>query len=76
MLISTEDCLGDLRCPITKAKLTVEHKCLIADDAVTQERREYPIVNGKPILVNFERSVLEEDNVKQTAAESQIARAT
>jgi SAM-dependent methyltransferase len=74
MLVSTEECLDDLRCPITKAKLTREDDRLVAAETSDEQRREYPLINGKPILVNFEDSVLNKEAVQSSAAESQIER--
>lgn len=70
MLVSSEDCLTILRCPIGGEALVRDG----ADRLRTASGRVYPVLRGKPVLVDFSNSVLSEEAVMATKAHSQIAR--
>lgn len=70
MLADVQECVAALRCPRTKAALTQ-----ISPDALTcPAGHQYPILNGKPILIDFSDSVLSEAEVTHSDAGSQIER--
>ena len=70
MLVSSEDCLTILRCPIGGEALVQDGP----DRLRTASGRVYPVLHGKPVLVDFSDSVLSEEAVMATRADSQIAR--
>ena len=72
MLASGEDCLKSLRCPQSGAALTREGE----DRLRAPSGQVYPILHGKPVLVDFSDSVLSEEAVMATKAHSQITRKT
>ena len=72
MLASGEDCLKILRCPQSGAALTREGE----DRLRAPSGQVYPILHGKPVLVDFSDSVLSEEAVMATKAHSQITRKT
>ncbi len=70
MLASGEDCLEILRCPLSGATLS-----MVAPNRLeTPSGQSYPVLHGKPVLVDFDDSVLSEDAVMATKAHSQITR--
>lgn len=70
MLASSEDCLAILRCPRSGDVLVREG----AESLRAPSGQTYPILHGKPVLVDFSDSVLTEDEVMATKAHSQITR--
>lgn len=70
MLASGEDCLEILRCPRSGDALAHDGP----DRLRTSSGQVYPILHGKPVLVDFSDSVLDEDAVMATKAHSQITR--
>lgn len=70
MLVSSEDCLTILRCPLSGEALVRDG----SDRLRTASGRVYPVLRGKPVLVDFSNSVLSEEAVMATKAHSQIAR--
>lgn len=70
MLVSSEDCLTILRCPLSGEALVRDG----SDRLRTASGRVYPVLRGKPVLVDFSDSVLSEEAVMATRAHSQIAR--
>lgn len=70
MLVSSEDCLTILRCPLSGEALVRDG----SDRLRTASGRVYPVLRGKPVLVDFGDSVLSEEAVMATKAHSQIAR--
>ncbi|HMQ41103.1 MAG TPA: methyltransferase domain-containing protein [Paracoccus sp. (in: a-proteobacteria)] len=70
MLVSSEDCLTILRCPLSGEALVRDG----SDRLRTASGRVYPVLRGKPVLVDFSDSVLSEEAVMATKAHSQIAR--
>lgn len=75
MLVSVEDCIANLRCPVSKRPLEKIGDRLLSVPANGDARREYRIIDGRPVLVDFETSVLEESTVETTAAASEVERA-
>lgn len=70
MLVGPEDSLAVLRCPRTLAPLD-----RAAPDRLTcAGGHSYPVVNGKPVLIDFSDSVLSEEEIARSAGGSQIAR--
>lgn len=51
-----------IRCPLSGSALTR------ADDALLAAGMRYPIVNGYPVLIPFEKSVLSEDHVQSLSS--------
>ena len=75
MLVSGEDCMEMLRCPRSKSALRREDShTLISQSADGGSPRRYPIVNGVPILVDFEHSVLSEKETIERIGGSVIER--
>lgn len=72
MLVAPEDSLAYLRCPRTGAELDRTS----ADSLSGPDGVRYPVVNGKPVLIDFSDSVLSEEQVAASAAGSQIARSS
>lgn len=72
MLLNKENIFEFLRCPKTDAQLKQKDEVtLIGSNA---ERIEYPILNGCPILIDFERSVVKQEDIFQNSAQSVITR--
>jgi ubiquinone/menaquinone biosynthesis C-methylase UbiE len=66
-----------LRCPRCHSDIAwsaASARCAAADCRLNTDGA-FPIVNGQPALVDFERSILERDSVIHTAAQSLIRRA-
>lgn len=76
MLLSTEDCLDDLRCPISRSPLKRDGEFLVSSDQATNPPHRYPIVDDKPVLINFDQSVVDRDTVIALDAASQVERAS
>lgn len=74
MLIDAQDCLDDLRCPVSKSKLTIEGDFLVSSSPTENGSAKYPIVDGKPVLINFGHSVVDRDAVIEVGAASQVER--
>ncbi len=74
MLIPRDEVIPLLRCPRTGAKL------YRADDdnlgVVERSEIRYPIVNGCPILIEFEHSIFKKDNLVSRNAHSIVKRDT
>ena len=70
MIVGSEDSLSLLRCPRTMAPLA-----RVAPDRLTcADGHSYPVVNGKPVLIDFADSVLAEEEIARSSGGSQIAR--
>ncbi|QRM54634.1 class I SAM-dependent methyltransferase [Sinorhizobium sp. BG8] len=77
MLVTVDECLPALRCPRTKTELRrIDAEKLSSAQAADGNSEEYRIVGGKPILIDFSDSVLSEEAVFKTSAESPIERAS
>ena len=74
MLISVEECLPALRCPVTQSRLIRSGENSLRAEGATENQKTYKIVAGKPILIDFSDSVLIEKEVFAANAESPIAR--
>lgn len=70
MLVSEEQCRAILRGPRSKEKLAPSG----SDRLRSASGEEYPILHGKPVLIDFSDSVLSERAVMASKADSQIAR--
>jgi SAM-dependent methyltransferase len=77
MLLTLDKVAPMLRCPRTGARLErqarggVEAWCPAGANASTVD---YVVVDGKPVLVDFDRSVLERDTLLRASAQSPIVR--
>ncbi len=76
MLLSAEDCLPDLRCPVTKSKLTKRGDTLACSDPSIGSAHTYPIIDNRPVLINFEQSVIDRETVIELGAASQVERSS
>ncbi|MBX7495824.1 class I SAM-dependent methyltransferase [Qipengyuania sp. 6B39] len=68
-----DDLREALQCPVTKQPLKFDGVSIVAaglGDAAT----EHPVANGKPVLIDFENSVISRERVVDTAAASVIER--
>ena len=74
MLVRAEECLEDLRCPISQSRLVEAGDVLVSTDDRSGIRREYPIVDGKPVLIDFDNSVVDRETVTKTKGASEVAR--
>ncbi len=74
MLISVEECLPALRCPITQSRLIRSDGNSLQTEGSTENQKSYKIIAGKPILIDFSNSVLVEEEVFAANADSPIAR--
>lgn len=74
MLLSTEDCLDDLRCPVSKSTLERDGDFLVCTDQSGNPQHRYPVVDNKPVLINFDQSVVDRDTVIALDAASQVER--
>lgn len=75
MLVNLDDCMDILQCPKTGAKLRWEGDHLISSADDGAEPHVYPILEGIPILIDFESSVLSEKETVEGIASSPIKRA-
>jgi len=71
MRVSTDRLQTLLVCPCT-----AESNLVWASDAVTCSScdRSYPIIAGKPVIIRFERSIVDEDVLKSSAGSSVVKR--
>ncbi len=71
MLVDLKAYKAFLRCPITNENLIWDE-----DDFVFERSRgtRFPIIDGRPILVDFDRSVLNSDEVIASRGRSQLGR--
>ncbi len=77
-MLSRPDLLELLRCPRCRAKLELEtaHNSLQCANprCSGHDAEKYAIINGQPVLVAFENSLLEEQHVLKTKAASVVRR--
>lgn len=76
MLLSTEECLPDLCCPVLKTELTKREGFLLSARCGDEPAARYPVIDGKPVLIDFENSVIDHESVTSTGATSQVKRAS
>jgi SAM-dependent methyltransferase len=70
LLVDKDECLRILCCPRTKESLQE-----VSPDMMTcPSGHQYRLLRGKPVLVNFEDSVLSEEQIMASKGGSQIAR--
>ncbi len=75
MLASREEAIDVLRCPRTGAPLTsANENTLICEGGPDGARHEYPILNGVPVVINYDNSVLREKETVDRVAGSVIKR--
>lgn len=74
MLLSTEDCMDAFRCPVTKADLVPVGDKLGPGSAGAKDAPLYPLVGGKPILINFDNSIVDRSVVEQASVSSSVER--
>ena len=74
MLGDIESLDGALRCPRTYRPIRFEKQHRRLAVAETGEVCDFPVADDVPVLINFERSVVERKNVIDTSAASVIAR--
>lgn len=75
MLVDLESCLPILRCPRHKVALRASGaNAFLSDCESPDEALLYPIVDGTPILVDFEESILDRKAVIDTVAASALER--
>lgn len=70
MLLTIEDLLPSLRCPVTGLTLHDRGEFLEADNG----SHRYPKINGIPVLVDFTRSILSETELLKSEGASSMAR--
>ncbi|MBL4607343.1 MAG: class I SAM-dependent methyltransferase [Pseudomonadales bacterium] len=70
MLLSKNIVNELIRCPVTGKPLTLKENSLVSD--TNNEKIEYDIVDGYPILINFENSILDKQNFRK--ADSSVKR--
>ena len=73
MLLELNDFIDNLRCPKTGNKLILSSNKLISNSTNTLD---YDIIDGKPVLVDFEKSILDKEYVLKNNAISPIMRNT
>lgn len=74
VLLNTEDCMDVLRCPVTKGDLVPVGDKLGCGSGVARDAPLYPVVGGKPILIDFDNSILNRSVVEETSASSGVER--
>ncbi|NLS07798.1 class I SAM-dependent methyltransferase [Rhizobium sp. P32RR-XVIII] len=74
MLISVEECLPALRCPVTRSRLIRSGENSLRTEGAPENQKDYKIVAGRPILIDFSDSVLVEEEVFAANANSPISR--
>ncbi|MDB5524974.1 MAG: SAM-dependent methyltransferase [Rhizobium sp.] len=75
MLVGVEDCIPVMRCPRTRSELKLlDPDTFVSKDVETGATYKYKIVHGKPILIDFSDSVLSEDALLNSAAQSPVDR--
>lgn len=75
MLIDRKACIEVLRCPRYKSPLkSANDGKLIGHSLHGKETTSYDIIDGLPVLVDFECSLLDKDTVAQSAAASVVRR--
>jgi SAM-dependent methyltransferase len=70
MLVAVQDCIPDLRCPRTKKLL----ERTTPETLTCVDGHKYPIVRSKPILIDFSGSVMSEDEIVKSGADSPVVR--
>lgn len=75
MLAESNRCQSILVCPVTGAPLSRRENPneLVSEDRNGTKRR-YPLIDGKPVLIDFERSVVSEHELLSRKAGSAISR--
>lgn len=71
MLLELDDFISNLRCPKSGCKLVRKENKLIA---IGNDQLQYEIIDGRPILVDFDRSILNKDTLLEHHAISPIKR--
>lgn len=74
MLLNTEDCMDAFRCPVTKADLVPVGDRLECGSGLGQDAHLYPVVGGKPILINFENSLVDPSVLETASVSSKVER--
>lgn len=75
MLVDTDECMSILRCPRTGEALSRTGDVLVSQQH-NGHKFEYPILHGTPVLIDFSKSVLDEDRTIRNSASSVIERKT
>lgn len=75
MLVSAEKCLAHLRCPVSKSELIRNGDHFECVGETSGQKCKYPVVNDKPVLIDFENSVVDRATVTGMDGESVIERA-
>ncbi|MBE7186077.1 MAG: class I SAM-dependent methyltransferase [Methylobacterium mesophilicum] len=70
----TEDYDGAFRCPRTANALRLNRDRLVAGSFTRGTACSYPIVSGLPVLVDFDRSVLDRETTMRRVAKSMVER--
>ena len=75
MLVDLQTCLPALRCPRHRVKLVSKGEDrLVPDCADAAGALEYSIIDGLPVLVDFENSILDKDATLKSGSKSTIER--
>ena len=75
MIVDLDECMPLLRCPRTQAQLRrLDADTLVADGASPTDRNRYPIVGGKPVLIDYSDSAFSDTLIVETSAQSAIER--
>ncbi|WP_087001613.1 class I SAM-dependent methyltransferase [Rhizobium sullae] len=74
MLVPRADCIDLLLCPRTMSPLRLEGGKLVANDSGSERVFEYRMIDGAPILIDFEQSVFTESEITCRNAGSAIVR--
>ena len=73
MLLELNNFIENLRCPKTGSKLVLRTNKLISNSS---DSLQYEIIDGKPVLVNFDKSILDKEHLLKNNAKSPIVRNT
>jgi SAM-dependent methyltransferase len=74
MLVSSEVCLESLRCPRHGGRLVRREDRLVCECGDDGEAVEFPILSGTPVLVDFDRSILDRNDTIANAGQSTVER--
>jgi hypothetical protein len=75
MLMSREDCRTYYRCPVSGQPLIqLNSNSLVTESGIDVKIHQYSVIDNIPILVNFEESVLDQNQTVVSAGKSVIHR--
>ena len=75
MLAKLEELDGALQCPRTARPIHfIESRVVLRDDAGDGKACDFPVTNGVPVLIDFDKSVVQRSDILETGADSAIER--